>query len=406
MPISWQKGERLFEYAMGLFIASGHISNPVPEFINHTSEQFIYFDNNSDISLSCEQRGLLSLFDNISLLFSANNCFFFSFELCCPKSQRSQRAHDIHEMVYPVVGKKGTICVIQHDMDIALSFMGYGKNCILSDWYPIIDDTYQLISKLDIGDYTINSGYDYFSDFVFNLARSYYFNNKELPSYTLAPINWLSELGYDEVCRGDLEEFINEQLTVDIREYGDDYVDYDDNKTQSYDNTRKIADDLDLMLLDIDDEEPIGDEFALDDEDDDYDSYKDEDFEIEEHDEYEFEDVNPEVFKDPTLLVKLLKKNEEQQNNRKKEKDAKNLVYHTTYKQTENVDIDDKDIISVLNKEGISYIDKREQGGALWIIGDHELDKLMAELKERGFRFSFCEKGSKTTGRQPAWYYS
>ncbi len=62
------------------------------------------------------------------------------------------------------------------------------------------------------------------------------------------------------------------------------------------------------------------------------------------------------------------------------------------------------DIRTVLEEKGIAYIDKRENGGALWIIGGHELDELMAELKSQGFRFYFSEKGGKTTKNQSGWF--
>lgn len=62
------------------------------------------------------------------------------------------------------------------------------------------------------------------------------------------------------------------------------------------------------------------------------------------------------------------------------------------------------DIETVLKEKGIAYIDKRKHGGALWIIGGHELDDLMAELKGMGFRFWFSEKGGRVSKNQPAWF--
>lgn len=62
------------------------------------------------------------------------------------------------------------------------------------------------------------------------------------------------------------------------------------------------------------------------------------------------------------------------------------------------------DIQVVLKEKGIAYIDKREHGGALWIIGDHELDDTISELKSLGFRFFFSEKGGRVTKNKPGWY--
>lgn len=62
------------------------------------------------------------------------------------------------------------------------------------------------------------------------------------------------------------------------------------------------------------------------------------------------------------------------------------------------------DVQSVLKEKGIAFIDKRENGGALWIVGGHELDELMSELKEQGFKFSFSEKGGRVSKGEPAWF--
>ncbi len=57
-----------------------------------------------------------------------------------------------------------------------------------------------------------------------------------------------------------------------------------------------------------------------------------------------------------------------------------------------------------LNAKGIEYIDKRMKGGALWIIGGHELDSVMLTCGEMGFKFFFSEKGGKITKGAPGWY--
>lgn len=81
---------------MKLFNNSGHVFTLSPDFINHSPKQFVYFDNKNDITLTRTQRELFNLFDNISQLFSVNNCVFFSINLITIKSNRSQVAHDIH----------------------------------------------------------------------------------------------------------------------------------------------------------------------------------------------------------------------------------------------------------------------------------------------------------------------
>ncbi len=62
-------------------------------------------------------------------------------------------------------------------------------------------------------------------------------------------------------------------------------------------------------------------------------------------------------------------------------------------------------VLSALRFSGIKYIDNRNQGGALWAIGGHELDVMMAEMKGRGIAFVFSEKGGRATQGEPAWWY-
>ncbi len=53
----------------------------------------------------------------------------------------------------------------------------------------------------------------------------------------------------------------------------------------------------------------------------------------------------------------------------------------------------------------IEYIDKRKNGGALWVVGGHELDSVMLKASEVGYKFQFSDKGGKVTKHQPGWYY-
>ena len=64
---------------------------------------------------------------------------------------------------------------------------------------------------------------------------------------------------------------------------------------------------------------------------------------------------------------------------------------------------DDK-LIELLAGNNISYIDKRERGGALWIEGGSELEEIMNACKELGYKFYFSEKGGRITHGKPGWY--
>lgn len=67
--------------------------------------------------------------------------------------------------------------------------------------------------------------------------------------------------------------------------------------------------------------------------------------------------------------------------------------------------IDNSKIINLLKNKGLNYIDNRNRGGTLWVIGGHELDGIMFDLKAQGYVFSFSKKGGKATNGQAAWWY-
>ncbi len=65
---------------------------------------------------------------------------------------------------------------------------------------------------------------------------------------------------------------------------------------------------------------------------------------------------------------------------------------------------DDASLYNLLKEKGISYTDKRDKGGALWVVGSHELDNVMIACGELGYKFYFSEKGGRITQGQPGWY--
>ena len=50
------------------------------------------------------------------------------------------------------------------------------------------------------------------------------------------------------------------------------------------------------------------------------------------------------------------------------------------------MEISSEDILTFLKNRNVHYVDKRSNGGALWIIGGHELASLVAETKSMGIR--------------------
>lgn len=63
------------------------------------------------------------------------------------------------------------------------------------------------------------------------------------------------------------------------------------------------------------------------------------------------------------------------------------------------------DIIKLVKSLELKYVDKRNSGGALWVIGGRELTSVMKKLSNSGFRFRFKEGGGRSSGYKDAWWY-
>lgn len=62
------------------------------------------------------------------------------------------------------------------------------------------------------------------------------------------------------------------------------------------------------------------------------------------------------------------------------------------------------EVIDLLKQNGISYVDKRDNNGALWIIGGKELSDIVEKCRELGVNFTFKKEGGKATKRKPGWW--
>lgn len=65
---------------------------------------------------------------------------------------------------------------------------------------------------------------------------------------------------------------------------------------------------------------------------------------------------------------------------------------------------DDRDIIAFLRENDVEYIDKREKGGALWIVGGNEMQKIVETCEEFGVHFEFKKNGGKATKNRDGWW--
>ena len=62
------------------------------------------------------------------------------------------------------------------------------------------------------------------------------------------------------------------------------------------------------------------------------------------------------------------------------------------------------DIIKFFSERGVQYIDKRKNGGSLWVVGGYELSELLRIPAQFGYTFHFKKEGGRVTKNQPAWW--
>jgi hypothetical protein len=65
----------------------------------------------------------------------------------------------------------------------------------------------------------------------------------------------------------------------------------------------------------------------------------------------------------------------------------------------------ESELVTFLKSKGIEVIDKRDKGGALWMVGDKSLDPIVQETKRKfGALWIFKAEGGMATERRPSWY--
>jgi hypothetical protein len=304
------------QYALNFFVESGHADSSAPVFDNHTSEQFVFFDNRSDYSLSDNELSLLKVFQNIAYLFSlGDNVFekrsgkqvnFYSIELNCSKGSRSQAAFEIHEMLHPLINAYASVILFRWENYVMLSIICENSECILSDWYEAVDDYDCLVEKMHIANVSLQSARLYIEDLEYNVAREYYIYpvHREMIIYTALPIDCFTAEWDSFVDRDEIQQYAYDELNKYINKYGDDYVDQEDVQTGNSD----VGKELDMLLLEMDSIDEQSDDMLLEESDD---EEFEEDEDISEGDS-ELQNIDPDVLNDPVLMVKWLQKNNQQ----------------------------------------------------------------------------------------------
>jgi very-short-patch-repair endonuclease len=77
---------------------------------------------------------------------------------------------------------------------------------------------------------------------------------------------------------------------------------------------------------------------------------------------------------------------------------------HTSYTSDQRNKNGPPNVITFLSEKGLTVIDKRTSGGAIWVVGGAELLPMIKELEKKGIRFRFAQNGSHSTQNRPAWF--
>jgi predicted peroxiredoxin len=79
-------------------------------------------------------------------------------------------------------------------------------------------------------------------------------------------------------------------------------------------------------------------------------------------------------------------------------------AWWVTQRGTKKEESMDFDVVGFLKEKGLEVVDKREAGGALWVVGGQELAPAMEQLKARGISFTFSQNGGRASKHRPAWF--
>lgn len=304
-------GEEMFySEAMDFFQKAGHNIASLPIYANHTYEQVVYFDSEKTVLIDPSMSNIIEKALCVSHLFDLRDeCFevetgsqisYYSIVLRCEKKSRSQTAHDVHFLLHTAFASEISVVLFNHDDAVLMSIAGFDNDIILSDWYQNYADYDNLVELIHIAQLSLKSSYEFITDFIYLIAREYYkypvLEKSEV--YGLIPSHYFCSDVYidDSGDREFIKDLVKRLATEDQQRYGDDYVEPIVERICSFGD---VDAELDMLSFELDMKEEISNDIAEEDA---------VEFEDKERDVYEYEDVDPEIFNDPSLMLKWLDK--------------------------------------------------------------------------------------------------
>ncbi len=312
------EGKDFFEFVFSLLTESGHVVTSDPVYTNHSSKEMLYVDSTADVMVSNMDRQLLLEVDNISLLQELTwsgqesgvdeNVQIYSMEVNSLATCRSQDVARIHQLLCYYWSCTHSIVFFKSQNSFVISFADNLRSHILSDWYDFTEGGSILIEKLNIGTISLDSSNQYFEDFLFAVAREYYIYpiSVEEASYGMIPIDYISNglLLSLNSSKIDIKAMIRSNLRTYETQYGSDYIEPRHTGIEEHADYKDVTDEIDRLSFEL--------EVANDDEVD----YKPQDNVSNSDncrdDEELFEDINPEIFDDPVLMIKWLEQSQKE----------------------------------------------------------------------------------------------
>jgi len=72
---------------------------------------------------------------------------------------------------------------------------------------------------------------------------------------------------------------------------------------------------------------------------------------------------------------------------------------------SDELNVEKPDVVQLIERHNLEHVDKRDSGGALWVIGGRELSPTMLKLRDSGFPFTFKVGGGRSSDHRDAWWY-
>ena len=312
------------EYVSMLLKESGHMVTSEPIYINHTATETLYIDSIKDVTVTRFDRELLQCIENVSLLIEltwseviaelSETVQIYSITVDFSDRVRSELVADIHHLLHQYWSCDHSIVFFKNRNQYIISFADKEQSHILSDWFDLNVDYDETAARLNIGCMSLANSAEYFTDFIYAVARSYYLQpiSFENASYGMMPRDYIKvglDAGYG-ITKEDIKELIRCNMAVYERQYGTNYVAPLRPDSNAHPHYHDITAELERLSFEL--------ELASDAEDDEqivlfgFDSADDAFIEDDGFFDDLDADINDAIFDDPSLMVKWLERSQKQ----------------------------------------------------------------------------------------------